>query len=64
MWLEKRRDPRTEFWDASKFRCQGNEGELGKEVARNVRGKPKWVWFPGSQMKKVFKEGVEIRERQ
>lgn len=63
MWLEERRDPKTEFWDASKFRCQGNEE--GKEAARNVRGKPSWVWFPGNQMKKVFKEGVsEIRKRQ
>lgn len=31
MWLVERRGPRTEFWDASKFRCQGNEEELEKQ---------------------------------
>lgn len=58
MWLEKRRDPKTEFWDTSKCRCQGNEA-----VARNVREKHKWVWFPKNQMKKILKGGVRDQRK-
>lgn len=32
-------------------------------MARNVRGKPKWVWLPGNQMKEVFRGGVREQRK-